>query len=389
MSTPDSSPGPSRGTGAAVAQHLLVHLLRVLRCDFTRMRATDGERAALAGAKKATTHAPAQDLLAWRRSMSLVAALFAASALVFALIDTISSVSDFADMPQITSTATWLVIVTFLSKLALLGGLLVGIRCWHDIQRSRRALLLGWGIAILVPVLVILLPISELMFDWSQVSQQDGQEVTVITRSVMEALLAIAMFWSAVPSVLALFPGMLRAALTVKTLLPTRAVGPLVAAGLAPIYAVFFVVVFGQVLQLSGSAAMSFGILSVAAAPLVYVWRGRTLAQPLSPEDARGWTAAVRNHSRILSALGLLLVFIGLFETRMFGVSLLGWSSDSALFSAISLTDLLLWFVAMLTTYTVVATDGLLMLMHTSAKEWAEAKGRRADDETLGATQGH
>lgn len=390
-----NDPGPITAAAEATdpVSVALRHATRAARCDFSRLAATTAERAALAAAPRPVTNARVQDLLAWRRSVAWVALVFAAVAIVFALIDAISNLDDFADQAVITGFASFLVVVVFLSKAVLLGCLVGAIRTWPDARRSGRLLLLGWSVAVAVPLLVTLLPLTDLMFDWGAVARDQGVEVAQVNRMFAEVLLAIALFWSAVPSLLALFPGALRAALTVKTLLPTRAVGAVVAAGMAPLYTVFFIVVFGQIVQLSGSAALSIGVLLVALAPTVFVWRARALTQPRTAAEARGWVAAVRTHARVVTAVGLVLVVVGLADTRVFGRPAVGWTSDpeaGPLFTATSAIDLVCWFVAMLGTYTVVATDALLRLMHVAdrkAAEWRDTPGRPADDETLEAAQ--
>jgi len=363
----------------------LRHLLRAQRCDLTRVNATAGERKALETA--GITNPAARDYMAWRRSMAFVALGFAVVALVFALIDAIGTLSDFSEAAYVTGVASLLVLVEFGSKLALGIGLFLAVRHWTDARRSRRAMTAGWAIAIVVPLLFILLPLTDVMFNWDAVRSSAGAAVAGAERAVIETMVAVMMFWGAVPSLLALFPGLVRAGLTVKTLAPARGIGPVVAACVAPIYAVFFVVVFGQIQQLSGSVLMGLGILLVAAAPLVLVKRCPRLMPPLEPAEAALRVGRARNRVRLLSVIGLLLVLITLFSTKMFGRPVLGFDGDAALFSVWSFVNILAWFVAMLTTYTVVASDGLVGAMRTAdrnTKTWSEDAARGRDDEVVG-----
>jgi hypothetical protein len=151
------------------------------------------------------------------------------------------------------------------------------------------------------------------------------------------------------PKVLAVFPGFMRAAMTVKTLVHESAVPGYVAVLCAPVYAVFLVVVFSAVNQFRGDLKLMLGLGCLIAGAMVYAVRARELMRSHTAEEA---VAAIRRVRRTAAAFNVAgVVLLAWFLVSMLELGVL----DVLGFFATALGGLLLMMV--------VAADFLLVLI--------------------------
>jgi hypothetical protein len=367
---PPTSPASGGGTSlpAQLWAEFLRHGKRWLTCDFSRMSATDEERRALAQASPPITDAVTQDYVAWRRSMAWIGTLLVAVATVHALIELATTES--GPESGTTGFVDFLAFVTFASHGVLLVALLQSARLWTRPAADRRRLRWGWAIGLFVPVLMLLLPLKDLMFDLPaeqapvEAGALDGRGLYL---GAMSLLLAIMAFWSALPGLLSVFPGMMRAGALLKTLVPGRSMGSVVTLALGPIYALLLLVICTSVQQLSDNVVILFGALALLSTPIVTFRAAWAMVPPCTREQAAERFARYRKLARWPTLIGLILVGIGLFTTKIFGFQLIGYGN--ALIKVHALVLMAVWFFAMLTTYTVVSADALLQAMHIADQQ--------------------
>lgn len=388
----DASPSPASGapgtSGAAwLWSQVRLHVSRWAAGDFANIRATAGERALLAQPPLAFADPVVQDYLAWRRSMAWVALVFALAGIVDSAVDLFTSKT--GGDTGLTGFSTFFLLLIFASR-AWLGLVLVRSALgWADPRGGRRRLRWAWMLALFVPVLLVQLPLADLVLEQPAAAAVEGGEPVLgipglDPQAVIRGLAGIAFgvqgFVMALPGLTSLFPGAIRAGLLLKTLLPGRAMGAVVALSLGPIYALLLLVLMTFVQQAASSALFFIGALLLFTGPLLTFRRTWELVRPMSAEELAPRMARLRALARVSTWGGLGLLMLGLFTTKVFGHRLLGIGDgiiglgDVALFAA--------WFLAMLTTYTVVSADGLLQTMRLAEqiRKDSEASAQFAAD---------
>jgi hypothetical protein len=371
---PPGAPGRTHGApaGHGLWADFLHHGQRWLRCDFTRMWAEPGERAALAAATPPITEPAVQDYVAWRRSMAWIAALFAAIATLDELIRLFAL--DTGKESGLTGFVSFLQFLTVASHAALLVALIQSARGWTQPGRDRLRLRWAWAIALLVPVVVMLLPLTDLAFDWSQARELRADETTAAaTVSTLGVMFGIVALFTALPGLFSIFPGAIRSGAILKTLLPGRSLGPVVLLVLAPIYALFLLVACTVLQQVGNNILFLFGSLLLLASPVVSFKAAWALVPPCTKGEAGERVTRYRLLARWPAFCGLGLLVIGLLSAKLFGFRFVGYGN--AFLEVHRLLLMAVWFFAMLTTYTVVSCDVLLQGMRTAdeMRERAEA----------------
>lgn len=359
-----------------------LHLARWLASDFRQIRATPQERARLAAGSGGFADSAVQDYLAWRRSMALCALLLALVAVVHAVIDAIPG-----EEPQhgVLTFIGW----AWAASRAVLAFALYGVASrWADPRDTRRRLRWAWAIALLVPVLLMQLPLADILApddpELADLESQGAGGVVRLVRDVQGTLIGVMAFLMSLPGLTSLFPGAIRAGLLVKTLLPGRSMGAVLATFLAPMYALLLLVLLTFFQQLGGSGFFLLGALLLFAGPLLAMRPGWALVGPLTPEEASGPMRRYRLVSRLCTLGGLASIGIGVCTTRIFDTPIVGWSD--ALVGPLDLLLLAVWFLAMLGAYTVVSADALLegMTKADALAGRAQASAQFASDsETL------
>lgn len=286
---------------------------RFLRGDFTRERATSDERAALAAVSPPVSAPAAQDYVAWRRSLLWVAgiALLVVGVLQIVTFTTMEemlggNVSEAVDLETIDGVFALLIVPVFVGgALALWAALR-----WREVRASRRIARIGFLVNFLTPFLVAALPIQGLL-EHGAMAAQDRTSVNLALGTYVglrfSALLG--------PRAIALFPGIIRSSMALKTLVPESPMPGWAAALLAPLYSIFLLVVFALIIQVQGNALLLIGLGCLMISPMVYVWRAKAVLRPHRADELAGVLGPVRLRASLFTGLGV--VFIGIFLIDM------------------------------------------------------------------------
>ena len=86
------------------------------------------------------------------------------------------------------------------------------------------------------------------------------------------------------PTVLSLVPGVQRACLRVKTLVPESMLPGWFLVAAAPFYALFLLVIFIAINQITSEPLLLISMLLLAGAPFIYVFRADVFTRPLMTE---------------------------------------------------------------------------------------------------------
>ncbi|MFT3883738.1 MAG: hypothetical protein QM703_29425 [Gemmatales bacterium] len=236
---------------------------------------------------------------AWRRSMLVLVLIFTT---LTAIIDTTTKlVSGSRDSFKIV---IWLDpdtsppgqsffgdmgdLVWALSFYAMPVAALLAAVYWARPRRSRTILLAGWTASFLVPVAIALTP-----WDWWNVETPPpasfeaglARQYGRVTEGLVWGYYYIVVLS---PAVLALVPGMMRACLSVKRLLPEAILPGWFLVVAAPFNSLLVLVVVVALTQIAPSPLLVAGMLLWLAAPLAYVVRAAAFIRPLrNSEDLR------------------------------------------------------------------------------------------------------
>ena len=305
---------------------------RILVSNFTAENASPEERKQLEAAALPVRSPMAQNYAAWRRAMLWFAGIGIAIATVLQAIDVFGSIFG-RHIPFIMRLMNFGLVALPAASAALI--LFSALR-WAEISRSRRMARWGWILGFFGPLLLFLLPLQKLGSDreWvtfamaqnspdqaTQVQQLTDADITRIMTSpdgkmmvlTLGAVFAAAALLLLVPRVFGLFPGIIRACMTLRTLVPESPLPGYVAAVITPLYAVLLLVIMGLASQV-GSGPLFFGLVALICSPLLVMKNLRTLAQPLTPEQMNAHLRPLRVKMSIATGIGVLCILAALGE---------------------------------------------------------------------------
>lgn len=236
---------------------------------------------------------------------------------------------------------------------------------WTRFKLTSRILAVGWAFAFFVPMLIALCPWS--WWGYVEPKVSPGKYGPQHYRAMVEGILEGAEYLIALlPTVLSLIPGVQRACLRVKTLLPESILPGwfLVAAG--PLYALFLLVIFVVINQIASNPLFLVGMSLLLAAPLVYVIRADVFTTPLTSDEAYRGMRRAQWIVGGMTAMGCIVLVIYLTTCDVLGIHLIGLDEKTSLLRPIDLVDYSLEFVGRLLFMTVLGAD-LFMRMNLAA----------------------
>ena len=315
-------------------------LQRLLRADFHAIKATEDERTALRSSEPPVSDALAQDYAAWRRSILWLASVLMVASVVLALFSfqtfesaLVEGEIENAEAAGHTATEdearTAVRRVWGTSNLETLGTLqwldllivvlsasftILGVRSWRTVGASHKWARRAACVWILVPVLMALIPWSGLL-DFGHLPAEQARAM----KASLGVILGIAMTMFVAPKLLSLFPGTIRSAILLKTLVPETGVPGWVIVICAPMYVIALVLGVSAITQVQGDALLVFGVIFLLLAPISYLRYLPSLLRPLDTETAAKRMRAARRVAYVLNALGGLLLLIFVFQMDMVG----------------------------------------------------------------------
>lgn len=312
----------------------------------------------------------ARRYLCWRRSVLIIVTV---PTLISALLATIGSLA--SDHSGLSSFGIGLELVRLAALYALPVTAWLASRAWDQHRRSRTILLRGWFVAFLTPLALALFP-----FHW-RIDLSGGDPTIANQAAALLGLLgAVAVYVTLMPAVLSLIPGVLRACLRVKALLPASILPGWFLVASTPLYVLFFLVIFTTVNQLAGNALLILAVLSLLGAPLLYMFNAKTFTRPLHAPEEIARIGRVQQQVGIVTGIGVTLLVLYAFKAELFGHSLIGIDTATSLMRPwdTSLFQIPLEYVLRSLFTTVVVAD-LFMLMNLSV--WHDTKAFAASPE--------
>jgi hypothetical protein len=328
--------------------------------------------------------------LAWRRSMLILVLLFT---VLMGVIDTATKLvagprhsitlllklePDAVPVQQ-TLFGDLADLVWLLSFYAMPASALLAAVFWARPRMSRSILLSGWIASFLVPVAIALTP-------WSWWSVEPPPPATIEDRLARQyERVAAGVYWGYYyvvvlsPAVLALVPGVLRACIRVKMMLPEAALPGWFLIAAAPFNGLLVLVTFVALAQVAPSPLLLTGMLLWLAAPLVYLARARLYTLHLT---SAGELRTLRRTQTLawivaLASAACLIAYAATWE--VFGLRLVGLEPKSSLFRPWQVVRYFLDFSGRALFVTVVGAD---LLLRATLSAWRHQRAFMAMPES-------
>lgn len=330
-------------TAPSIVDLALRFVGRAASGDFQTHHAAEDERQLLAAAPQPVTDALAQDYVVWRRAALWVGGVLLALGALIAVVAHRSVAEQVAeaqmaaagqqlggvDLEQLVAQLTegfgkrnlsivdglqeFLVVV----KLAVATLALLAAWQWARIKRSRSLARWGWIVVVVLPLLVAAWPwSSSLDFTHLDDRNQLGQAVQqskLVKQQVALAIAAVLMTTIA-PKLIALFPGIIRSPLALKTLLPEAAAPGWLTVVFAPFLVGFLLLVVCLLNQVQGSWMLLGGIGALIFGPILYVRHAAELVRPHSGEEVGTVVGGIRRVAGTTTLVGIALLTLYLFD---------------------------------------------------------------------------
>jgi hypothetical protein len=316
-------PAPVAPQGPSAGARIQRHIGRALSWNLRSLPVGPDEEALLIA--KGVDEADARRYLVWRRSVLLVVAW---PTLLSALLATLGWAG--RDRSSLSDLGGLLEIVQLSALYALPVTAWLAARTWDRHRRSRNILLRGWLFAFLTPLVVALIPFAW-RFDLSNVdpTQNPTEVANLMTGFGLAG--AVVAYVTLMPAVLSLIPGVLRGCLRIKALIPESILPGLFLIAAAPLYILFFLVIFTTINQVAGNLVLILAVLALLVSPLLYLLNAGMFTRPLRTPEEIAKVGQVQATSMVILGVGLGLLVVYAFTATMFGKSLIGLDETTSL----------------------------------------------------------
>jgi GYF domain 2 len=288
------------------------HIHRALGWDLRAIEVEPAERDLLVA--RGVDEEDARRYLCWRKSVLRVVAIPTLVSALLALIGLVTT-----DLSAFSGVGLLLEFARVAALFALPVTAWLAAKAWDRHRRSRNILLRGWLVAFLTPLLLALIPYS-----WRV--DMSGADATVQGQvtALVSLLGAVSVYVTLMPAVLSLIPGVLRACLRVKALLPESILPGWFLVASTPLYVLLFLVIFSTVNQVAGHALLILAVVALLGAPLLYLVNAKTFTRPLHDAAEVAKIGQVQKNVYIVTAVGLVLLFLWAVTAELFNHSLIG-----------------------------------------------------------------
>ncbi|OAI50237.1 hypothetical protein AYO44_17975 [Planctomycetaceae bacterium SCGC AG-212-F19] len=298
-----------------------LHCRRAFASDLAVIPVTPHEGTQLATV--GITDLTVQRLAVWRRSVLL---LVLAATTVTALLKMANQYqSESGDLSPLGTLLTW---VDVLAVYALPVSSLAAFLSWLRPRWSERILAAGWAVAFLVPIVTALFPLTWVL------RLSDVQDERAFQEKFFEGvgiLVGLYYFVMLMPTVLSLIPGLLRACLRLKMLIPASSLpGWLLVAG-SPLYLLLWLVTFIAFNHFAGNLLLIVGVMLWFGAPMLYVARADLIVRPLNTAADCHAVGRVQQVVRVVLAVATGLLLLYLTTKTIFGKHILGLDPRTSL----------------------------------------------------------
>lgn len=267
--------------------------------------------------------------------------------------------------------------VELMALYALPAAAVASVLFWTRFQFSFRIMAAAFLFAFLLPMLIALCPWSWWGYE-DVVVDPKAEPMTYFSGLAEDLISGAGYLFGLLPTVLSLVPGVQKACVRLKLLLPQSQLPGWFLVTTAPFFSMFLLVIFVAIGQFTASLLFLLGMLLILVAPLCYAFWARDFTSPAVSDAAAARIRGIQKLIGGLTAAGGLLLLIAVQSQEIMGVRLLGWDPDKALLVPMDIVELLLETLSRSMFMTVLGTD-LFLIMTASA--WRQNKVLQASPE--------
>lgn len=259
---------------------------------------------------------------------------------------------------EVTQWLSW-----YILPLAAIGAMFG----WTRFQFTHRLMLSAFAFSFLLPMFVALLP-------WSWTYIDPSSSSTSLEEKRMESL-AYGISYGAeymitlLPTVLSLVPGVQRACLRIKTMLPQSILPGWFLVAAAPFYSLVMLVVFVAVNQVADGPFFFTGMMLMLVAPLIYCVRADLVTQPLTTKQRFQSLKRLQTVVGLTTVMAGILILIFVLGVEVQGVRLVGIEPKSSLLQPMEACQLILETLGKSMFITVLGAD---LLIRMNVKAWLD-----------------
>lgn len=295
--------GQPYGAPVATGPGFGLHFKRAINWNLSSIEILPEERALLLANGVDDDHAG--KFLIWRRS---VLGAVVPITLLSALLAMLSGITGDRGWSQLSAFGIIVDLLRVLSLFALPAAAFMAQKIWYRQRRSRNALITGFMVAFATPLVLGLIPFSWLM-DLSSVNPMERAQATAGAGFIG----AILVYVTLMPAVLSLIPGVLRACLRIKALLPEATLPGWFLVAASPLYILLFLVIFSVINQVAGHFLLILGVLALLVSPVLYVVNANTFTKPLRTPTEIAKVGTVQNLAVGIALVGVALLVLWAF----------------------------------------------------------------------------
>jgi hypothetical protein len=311
--------------GGEVAGLAKTFARRIVVSNFVSEAALPEERAQLEKAAIPVKSPMAQNYAAWRRAILW----FSGLGLALAAIVQFCTDADLMFGRETPDVIRLLLIGLNGFQLAAPILILIAAWRWTDIRRSRKCARWGWIFLFLGPLLLFLFPLQNysttkelfLFLSGQGGEQMSGEQYDAIVAQSPQAstqinimIVASFAFIAAgfmIPRIFGLFPGIIRACLTLRTLVPESPLPGSVAALIVPLYSMFLMLALVIASQ-AGNALVFTGIACLVLSPAILLFNVRLLTQPMDAASMNAHIKRLRIKMSLATATGIVFLIVAI-----------------------------------------------------------------------------
>lgn len=313
-------------------------LVRAVSGDFQKNHASDDERQQMTKAPQPVADPLAQDYVAWRRAALWVGGVLLGAGAILGLVehqgiaeqftraqleqqgqqahgaDLQNAIQQTAQQIGANNVAIFDGLMDFLLFLKISVAVLAITAAWQWLQVKRSRAMTRWALitALVVPLLVSAWPWAQFL-DFDHLQGQLGEGVKQLKAGIA-LVIASTLVSTVAPKLIALFPGIIRSAMTLKTLLPEATTPGWLVVVFGPFLVGFLLLVVCFMSQVQGSWLLLGGTVALVFGPVLYVRKAGTLVRPHTPEEVSSVVGPIRQLAGLGNAAGASLLAIYLFS---------------------------------------------------------------------------
>ncbi len=300
---PYGAPGQPYGAPVAAGPGFGLHFKRAVNWNLSSIEILPEERAVLLANGVDDDHAGR--FLIWRRS---VLGAVMPITLVSALLAVLSGLTGDRGWGQLSAFGILVDLLRVLSLFALPAAAFMAQKIWYRQRRSRNTLITGFMVAFATPLVLGLIPFSWLM-DLNSINPMERAQAAAGAGFIG----AILVYVTLMPAVLSLIPGVLRACLRIKALLPEATLPGWFLVAATPLYILLFLVIFSVINQVAGHFLLILGVLALLIAPTLYMINSSTFTKPLRTPAEIAKVGSVQNLAMGIALTGVVMLVLWTF----------------------------------------------------------------------------